>query len=62
MGVVTSCKFITVAYHMESDQSLCQFSQKKIDINSDFLIWPQGYEKKFMLNSAEHESVPTHKC
>ena len=26
------------------------------------MAWPQGYKKKFMLNSAEHEIFPAHKC
>ena len=25
-------------------------------------IWPQGYKTFLLLNSAEHEIVPAHKC
>ena len=25
-------------------------------------IWPRGYKTFFMLNSAEHEIFPAHKC
>ena len=26
------------------------------------LAWPRGYKTFFMLNSAEHEIYPAHKC
>ena len=35
MGVAASCKSITIAYHMESGQSLCQFHKKKLQVQSN---------------------------
>ena len=33
------------------------------DQNAPFgAVWPRGYKTIFMLNSAEHEIFPAHKC
>ena len=30
--------------------------------NLNFSVWPRGYKTFSMLNSAEHETYPAHKC
>ena len=36
---------------------------KKNQVNITMLrLWPQGYKTFFMLNSAEHEIDPAHRC
>ena len=39
-----------------------EFSLNFVIISSSQMSWPQAYKTFSMLNSAEHEMYPTHKC
>ena len=67
LGALVTCANNVTLSTLKSDEqtgieSIKNYLNTDTDLDSEKWIWPQGYTTFFMLNSAEHEIFPAHKC